>query len=196
MSTILDTIGATIMASLIILAVINLNISLSETGTDTNVKVITQSNLTAIADGIKYDFYKIGFRASPAIIFADTSAIIFRSDLEMDGNPDTVHYWISTPLAGSGFNPNMRVLYRSVDGSSPTGASLGQTSFNLHYLDSTGTEISIPAGGSTDQNLLSQIKSIQIALMVQSPNVLISDSTYAGAYWVEHVSPKNLRTLM
>lgn len=196
MSTILDTIGSTIMAGLIILAVMNMNISLSETGSDTNVKVITQSNLTAIADGIKYDFYKIGFRASPAIIFADTSAITFRSDLGKDGTPDTVRYWISAPLAGTGMNPGMRTLYRSVNGSSPTGASLGQTSFDLHYFDSTGTEIPIPAGGISNQSVLSQIKSMQIALMVQSPNVMISDSTYAGAYWVEHVSPKNLRTLM
>lgn len=196
MGTILDTVGSTIMAGLIILAVLNMNVSLSEAGGDTNVKVITQSNLTAISDGIKYDFYKIGFRASPAIIFADTSAIVFRADLRMDGVPDTVHYWISAPLSGSGYNPDMRILYRSVNGSTPTGASLGQTSFDLHYFDSTGTQIPIPAGGTSNLSVLSQIKSMQISLMVQSPNVMMSDTTYAGAYWVEHVSPKNLRTLM
>ncbi len=192
----MDTIGSAVMASLIMLAVIKMNVSLADTGSDTNVRVITQTNLTAIADGITYDFYKIGFRSSPAIIFADTSAITFRTDLEKDGNPDTVRYWISTPLVGSGLNPNMLILYRSVNSSSPTGASLGQTSFLLTYFDSTGTEIPVPAGGTSDQGVLSKIKSVRIALMVQSPNMLMSDTTYAGAYWVQYVSPKNLRSLM
>lgn len=196
MDTMMDTIGSMVMAGLIMLAVIKMNVSLTDTGSDTNVQVITQTNLTAIADGITYDFYKIGFRATPAIIFADTSAITFRADLQKDGNPDTVHYWISTPLVGSGLNPNMLILYRSVDSGSPTGASLGQTSFLLTYFDSTGTQISVPAGGTSDQNVLSKIKSIKIALMVQSPNLLMSDTTYAGAYWVQYVSPKNLRSLM
>ncbi len=196
MNTMIDTIGSMVMASLIVLAVMKMNVSLADTGSNTNVQVITQSNLTNIADGITYDFYKIGFRSSPAILFADTSAIEFRADLQKDGNPDTVHYWTSTPLVGSGLNPNMLILYRSVDSDSPTGASLGQTSFFLAYYDSTGAQVPIPAGGTSNQSILSQIKSIKIALTVQSPNLLMSDTTYAGAYWVQYISPKNLRSLM
>ncbi len=196
MDTMLDTIGSMVVAGLIMLAVMNMNVSLADTGSDTNIQVITQSNLTDIADGITYDFYKIGFRTSPAIIFADTSAIAFCADLEKDGTPDTVRYWISPPLAGSGLNPNMLILYRSVNSNSPTGASLGQTSFVLNYYDSTGAELSIPAGGTSSQSVLSRIKSIKIALMVESPTQLMSDSTFAGAYWVQYISPKNLRSLM
>lgn len=196
MDTMIDTAGSIIMAGLVMLAVLRMNTSLSDAGSDTNVSVITQSNITAIANTITYDFYKIGYRASPAILFADSNKIVFRADLEQDGNPDTVRYWVSAPLSETGLNPNMRILYRSIDSDPPTGATLGQTSFNLQYYDSTGAMMNIPAADTTDLSVLSRIKSIRVAVTVESPNELMSDSTYAGAYWEEFISPKNLRTLM
>lgn len=192
----IDTAGSIIMAGLVMLAVLKMNASLSDAGSDTNASVITQSNITAIANTITYDFYKIGYRASPAILLADSNAIIFRADLEQDGNPDTVHYWISAPLPESGLNPNLEILYRSVNGGTPTGATLGQTYFNLQYYDSTGARINISGADMTNLSVLARIKSIRVAITVESPNKLMSDSTYAGAYWEEYISPKNLRTLM
>lgn len=196
MDTMLDMVGSMIMASLIMVAVLKMNASLSDAGSDTNVSVITQSNITQIANSINYDFYKIGFRAKPGIILADSNKIVFLADLQKTGIPDTVHYWVSTPLQGSGLNPNMRILYRSIDSETPTGASLGQTLFNLTYYDSTGAEMNIPAADTTNLSILSKIKSIRVTVKVESPNMLMSDSTYAGAYWQEFISPKNLRTLM
>lgn len=196
MDTMIDIAGSMIVAGLVMVAVLKMNTSLADAGSDTNVSVITQSNITAIANSITYDFYKIGFRASPAILFADSVKIIFRADLQRDGDPDTVHYWVSNPLTGTGLNPNMRILYRSVNSEPPTGASLGQTSFLLDYYDSSGAQMNIPIADTTDQAVLSRIRSIKVTVMVQSPNELMSDSTYAGAYWEEFISPKNLRTLM
>ncbi len=196
MDTMIDLAGSIVVAGLVMLAVLKMNTTLSDAGMDTNASVITQSNITEIANTITYDFYKIGFRASPAILFADTNKIIFRADLERDGNPDTVRYWVSAPLEGMGLNPNLRILYRSVNSDPPTGASLGQTSFILSYYDSTGAQMNIPIADTTDLNVLSKIRSIKVVVMVQSPNKLMSDSTYAGAYWEEFISPKNLRTLM
>ncbi len=194
MDTMIDTIGSMIVAGLVVLAVMRMNISLSETGSNTNVEVITQEDLTSIADDIVYDFYKIGYRASPPIIFADTSAITFLADMHRDGNVDTVHYSLSSPISSSGLNPNMRVLYRVINSNPAAGASLGLTGFNLSYYDSTGTQITIPASGTTSQSILSKIKSIKVRVMVQSPTK--TDSTYASSYWEEFISPKNLRTLM
>ncbi len=206
MDTIIDIIGSTIVGSLLILTVIAMNVSLSNAGSDTNVSVITQSDLTEIGDGITYDFYKIGFRASPAILVADTDRIEFRADFEKDGVPDTVYYYTARAQFASGENPNMIVLYRrqwnsATNTATTTGASLGQTSFDLTYFDSTGNSIAIPAGGLTagthlDDSLLSTIKSIKVRVMVESPNRMMSDTTYAGAYWEQFISPKNLRTLM
>lgn len=196
MDTMIDIAGSMIVAGLLIVAVLKMNSSLEDAGSDTNVSVITQSNITQIANSITYDFYKIGFEAKPAILFADSDKIIFRADLQRDGNPDTVRYWISNPLTGTDLNPNLRILYRSVDSEPPTGATLGQTSFHLYYYDTTGAEMNIPLADAADQALLSQIKSIKVIVTVQSPNKLLSDSTYAGAYWEEFISPKNLRTLM
>ncbi len=207
MDTIIDIIGSTIVAGLLILAVVGINVSISNAASDSNVQVITQSDVTAIADGIVYDFYKIGFRASPAILFADTDKISFRADLEEDGTPDTLSYFTAPAPVVAGENPNMIVLFRHIWDSatgqaSTTGASLGQTSFELSYYDSTGDSIAIPPGGlsiqggTKDDSLLSAIRSIRIQVLVQSPNRMISDTTYAGAYWEQYVSPKNLRALM
>lgn len=196
MDTMIDTVGSIIMAGLVMVAVLKMNTSLSDAGSDTNVSVITQSNITAIANTITYDFYKIGYRASPAILLADSNKIVFRADLEQDGNPDTVSYWVSAPLSETELNPNMRILYRSVNSDEPTGATLGQTSFDLQYYDSTGAILDIPGSDATDQSILSRIKSIRVTVTVESPNRMMSDTTYAGAYWEEFISPKNLRTLM
>lgn len=196
MDTMMDIAGSMIIAGLIMVAVLKMNSNLSNSGSDANASVITQTNITQIANTIDYDFYKIGFRAKPGIIVADSNKIVFLADLQRDGIPDTVHYWVSAPLAQSGLNPNMRILYRSIDNDAPTGASLGQTSFILNYYDSTGALMNIPAVDSTNQSVLSKIRSIKVTVTVQSPNMLMSDSTYAGAYWEEYISPKNLRTLM
>lgn len=196
MDTMIDIAGSMVIASLIMLAVLKVNSSLADTGSDTNVSVITQSNITQIANSINYDFYKIGFRASPGIILADSDKIVFLADLQKTGNPDTVHYYVSAPIHAPELNPNMRILYRSINDDPPTGASLGQTEFLLNYYDSTGAMMNIPAADSTNLSVLSKIKSIKVTVKVESPNLLMSDSTYAGAYWEEFISPKNLRTLM
>lgn len=206
MDTMIDIIGSTIVAGLLIVAIVRMNSSLSNTGSDTNVQVITQSDLTAIGQGITYDFYKIGYRASPAILIADTNRLEFRADLEKDGVPDTVYYYTAQATTTGSQNPNMIVLYRrqwnsATHSATTTGASLGQTYFNLSYYDSTGTPVTIPPGGlswgsSISDSLLTVIKTIQVKVLVQSPNRLMSDTTYAGSYWEQYISPKNLRTLM
>lgn len=197
MDTMIDIAGSMVVAGLVILAVMQMNASLANAGSDTNVSVITQSNITSLANSITYDFYKIGFRASPAIIFADSNKIVFRADLQMNGTPDTISYWVSAPLVETdGLNPNMLILYRSVNGEPPTGATLGQTGFTLNYYDSTGSQMTIPIADTTNLAILSEIKSIKVTVTLESPNKLMSDSTYAGAYWETFISPKNLRTLM
>ncbi|MCL5268099.1 MAG: hypothetical protein M1469_08345 [Bacteroidetes bacterium] len=194
MGDLIDIISSTLIAGMLLLAVLKVNATLTSTNSDTNVEVITQENATTIANTIAYDFYKIGYKATPAIIFADTSAVTFRAQMDHDGIVDTIHYWLGNTVSTPLVNPNWRTLYRIKDSAPTRGASLGVTSFNLGYYDSTGTEISIPAGGTSDQSILSEIKSIHVVILFQSATKV--DSSYAETYWEEFISPKNLQSLM
>ncbi len=194
MGDMLDIISSTLIAGMLLLSVLKVNSDLTSTNSDTNMEVITQENATTIANTIAHDFFKIGYEASPAIVFADTSALTFCSQIDNNGVVDTIRYWLGAPLGLSGVNPNWRTLYRIKNEEPIRGASLGVTSFDLSYYDSTGQEISIPAGGTSDHSILSQIKSIHIVILFQSADK--TSSGYAETYWEEFISPKNLRTLM
>lgn len=194
MADLLDIVSSTLIAGMLLLSVLKVNSDLTSTNSDTNIEVITQENATTVANTIAYDFYKIGYKASPAIVFADTSAITFCSQIDNNGVVDTIKYWLGAPLGLSGVNPNWCILYRVKNGNPIRGASLGVTSFNLTYYDSTGQEISVPPGGTSDQSTLSRIESIHIVILFQSADK--TSSGYAETYWEEFISPKNLRTLM
>ena len=194
MGDMLDIISSTLIAGMLLLSVLKMNSTLSSTDSDTNVEVITQENATTIANTVAYDFYKIGYKASPGIIFADTSAITFLAQMDNDGIVDTIRYWLSNTVSTPLVNPNWRTLYRIKNSEPIRGASLGVTSFNLAYYDSAGTSISIPAGGTSSQSILSKIKSIQVTILFQSATLV--GSSYAKTYWEVFITPKNLQTLM
>jgi hypothetical protein len=119
-----------------------------------------QENLVATVEVLEYDFRKIGYCEEPlalpnpeenAILFADTSRIIFLTDLmispdydEGDGIVDTLEYSLGDPSGLIGTpNPNDRMLYR-VENGIPTGANLGITYFKIRYFRD-----SLTASGST-----------------------------------------------
>ena len=134
MGDMLDIISSTLIAWMLLLSVLKMNSTLSSTDSDTNVEVITQENATTIANTVAYDFYKIGYKASPGIIFADTSAITFLAQMDNDGIVDTIRYWLSSTVSTPLVNPNWRTLYRIKNSEPIRGASLGVTSFNLDGL--------------------------------------------------------------
>ncbi len=194
MGDLIDLISSTLIAGMVLLSVLKVNATLTSTNSNTNVQVITQENTTTIANTIAYDFYKIGYKATPAIIFADTSAITFLSQIDNNGMVDTLHYWLGSDVTTPGVNPNWRTLYRVKDSNPPRGASLGVTSFNLAYYDSTDTEIPIPSGGTTSQSVLSRIRTIHVEILFESATKI--DSGYAETYWEQFITPKNLESLM
>src|SRR5438874_2188002 len=100
MNTMLDLIGASVLAGAILLLVIKLNGSMTNKNMQTTFDAITQSNSKTIADMINYDFYKIGYHDSltdpnPVIQLADSDHIKFRADIEnINGSKvDTVEYY-------------------------------------------------------------------------------------------------------
>ncbi|MCH7770862.1 MAG: hypothetical protein IIA49_07585 [Bacteroidetes bacterium] len=113
---------------------------------------------------------------SKAILFADTSAIKFLTDIEADGELDSIFIYLgpaSELLATE--NPRDRILYRVINDETPVQSNLGVTQFYMVYYDVLGDTIYLPISNN------GEISSIEINLTVE--NVAAYDENYSKAYW-------------
>lgn len=183
-----DLIGTTIVAGILILMMLGLTASMSETTTTQMLDVTTQQSLSTLASMIEYDFLKMGFGCDPgtAISLMTQNKITFTAgvDTNADGTydtQDTITYELAgAAVATSTPNPNDCILYRSVGVATPVAVALGVTSFTLQYFDDTGSVTMAPAN----------VKTIKINLTVQS--TIPYGNTYAETCWQKRISPRNL----
>lgn len=194
MSIILDLIGSVVLAGFVILLGLRLNQAIVGTTDTTTANLNVQESLVDLVKTIEYDFRKIGYKvADPktSILFADSTTLRFNSDIDNNGTMDVIAWSVGPPLTHLP-NPNVRGLYRAVNGAPAVAApGLGVTEFKLKYLDQDGVPVAttypIPASE------LSRIWIIETTLRVESPYrvadpLLGSDQTYeemgfAAAFW-------------
>jgi hypothetical protein len=106
---------------------------------------------------------------------ADTSGIKFLTDIESDGNLDSIYYYLGPTSELSGTeNPRDRLLYRVVNADNPQEANLGVTHFHMIYYDALGDTIYHPILNN------GEISSIEINVTVE--NVAAYDENYSRAY--------------
>jgi len=183
-----DLVGTTIVVGILILMMIALTGSVSESTTQQMLDVTTQEALTTVKDMIEYDFHKMGFESIPGTAITTMGAhnITFWAgiDTNNDGSPDglnTITYQLSgTSQAASTPNPNDCILYRTIGVASPVAVSLGVTGFDLQYYNKYGNVTVNPP----------DVKSVRVGLTVQS--TMPYDNRYSEAAWEKMISPKNL----
>jgi len=182
-----DLIGTTIVAGMLILMMMALTGSVSESTTQQMLDVTTQQALSTIETMVEYDFHKMGFDAPGTAITAmgaDNITFWAGIDTNDDGVSDgvnTVTYQLSsTSQASSTPNPNDRVLYRTIGAATPVAVCLGVTAFGLQYYDESGNITASPAN----------VKAIEVSLTVQS--TIPYDNNYSEAVWKRMISPRNL----
>lgn len=197
--TILDLIGSTIVFGVLLFSAFSLNFGTSENIQDFRGDLIVQQNLVAVTSLLEYDFRKIGYCQdyskipipTYAIRYADTSKIVFWTDLAAtgapsgDGNVDSLTYYVGpTSELVDTPNPNDRLLYRRVNGETPSGARMGVTIFNLQYFDAFHNKLATPVADPRE------IQSLQITIQVEHPikftkyyNATESDTVYQSASW-------------
>ncbi len=186
MTTVLDIVGATILAGVLMLMVLQMNAKMTDTDFEANLEVGTQEEVTFIKEIIEHDFYKVGYHASCAILLADSTRFTFLSDMSNTGVIDTVRYYVRPGIVAS--NTNLKALCRVV-GTGPE-SKLGITMLKLAYWGSDGAPKTCPV----DSGSLADITSIKIQLAVESPyKVETTDTSRAMTYWEGFISPKNLR---
>jgi hypothetical protein len=183
MSTLLDMVGSFVVGGLLLLMILNVNGNVSDQSTLDQLELTVQENMAELVNEIEFDFRKIGYHvpnAALSIVRVDTSAIIFRGDIDNNGTVDSISYVLESPANVHGtVNPRDRILRRSVNGVSQ-GGSLGVVRFLVTVRDISGAV-------TTDLTL---VKVINYSLVVE--NAFPIDTTYARSAWTGTVRPKNL----
>jgi uncharacterized protein YuzE len=183
-STILDVLGSIVIGGIIMSIVFRLSDAAAEKTYNNSGELSLQQNLSTVAQIIEHDFRRIGYCAdwnklpdpTKAILFADTSAIRFLTDIESDGELDSIYIYLGPASELSATeNPRDRILYRVINSETPVQSNLGVTQFYMVYYDALGDTIYLPISNN------GEIASVEINLTVE--NVAAYDENYSKAYW-------------
>ena len=196
-STLIDIMGATIIGGILLMMVNSLN----ERAVGSNIiygsDKLLQMEVVQLADLIETDFRKIGYCEDPTkvadslcvILSADTSQIKFITDLNRDGNLDTLEYFVSsTAVLSNTVNPRDRILYRkhsAYPNEETLMISSNITHFYFRYFDALNIELSFPI---TSPSLIAYM---EISFKVEDSDAY--DLQYSEAYWQQvRLTSRNL----
>ncbi len=186
MNTMIDILGASLIGSIIVLLMLNLNLFSAQVKFSSDSDLRLAGNAKTFAEILDSDLRKIGFKHNgTAIITAQPKKISYYSDLDNNGTDDIVTLALSdstevpyTP------NPHDKILYRIVNNDTSAAPSLDVTDLKFTYYNSLG---------SVTTNLDS-IKSIKAEIYLQSPEKVDyqGKAEYLNNYWEITVNPRNL----
>lgn len=194
-STLIDIMGSTIIGGMLLVILFRMNDTAVENTYVYGGELLVQQNLVEVVTLLEYDFRKIGYCAdwskipdpADAILLADSNDITFITDLDSDGNIDTLRYFTgpTSELTGTA-NPRDRMLYRVENNESPKGANLGVTQFNMVFYDAIGAVIPFPITQPR------QIYTMQINITVENTDAY--DENYSSAFWRQiRLAARNLK---
>ena len=191
MNSILDIIGSTFIAGMVLFLMINLNLFSSQISYSSDAELTMQQNAKTLAEIMNYDFRKIGYNFDgTAILIAEEKRIKFVAGLAVTnpagvGTVDTVEYFVEDSVGTS--NSDEIVLTRVLNNKNPmAGPSLGLVKLKFSYEDSTGTL-------TTD---LAKIKYIHTELWVKpvnrANNFITGNKDSVFTYWEFKIYPRNI----
>lgn len=194
-SVILDILGSTIIGGILMMSLFRINGSAVENNYTGTGELIAQQNLATVVQVLENDFRKIGYCAewkkipvpTESILAADSNRIQFLTDVDSDGNVDTMLYYLGpTSELSQSPNPRDRFLYRVVNNEAPVGINLGVTQFHMTFYDALGNKINFPIATP------GEIFTMQIDLTVE--DVAAYDEKYSTAFWRQiRLAARNLR---
>jgi len=194
-SVILDILGSTIVSGILMLSLFRINDTAVENAYTGNGELTAQTSLATIVQILEYDFRKIGYCAdwnkipnpSQAIISADSTQIKFLTDVDFDGNVDSIKYYLGpTSELTNSPNPRDRYLYRVVNTEAPVGVNLGVTQFRLNFFNVIGNKLNFPISQP------GEIYTMQIDITVEDVDAY--NKQYSTAFWRQiRLAARNLR---
>jgi uncharacterized protein (UPF0333 family) len=188
MTEILDILGSIIIAGIAMLMVANMNFSLNASVAENTYSNVLHYNITATAQQVEHDFYKMGFRVKgQKIVEADSSKIKFYTDIDDNGNVDSVIYFIGdTSELDSTLNPNDRIFYRTFNYTTVEYDYV--TNLKFTYYDSLSNAIDYAS--LINPSWREAVRSIRIELNKGSAELI--NNEFKETEWNKVISPVNL----
>jgi len=195
MSTMLDIMGSTFIAGMLLLLVIKLNLFAYNANYYSDNELKLQQNAKTLGEIINHDFRKIGYNhEGTAITIAQPTNIKFFADMDAPGTAghgtvDVVEYFLGDSTGASGTsNLRDKVLYRIINNTdSISGPSLGLVDLQFSYLNSQGIVTSI----------LDSIKYVKAEFWVEPYDpvnnmVTGQKDSLVFTYWELTINPRNI----
>lgn len=183
-ASIFDLIGSVVIGGVLLITLIKINDSATRNTYGFTGELVVQENLVTSVEVLEYDFRKIGYCEDPfaipntkrAILYADSTDITYLTDVNFDGIPDTMRYYLGpTSELSHTPNPDDRMLYQEINGNR-AGVNLGITLFKIKYFGALGEELSLPRTFPP-----TGIFSMQIDIRIE--NTSAYDEEYRYAFW-------------
>lgn len=183
-ASLFDIVGSTIIGGVLLLTLFRMNSTATQNTYNFSGELIVQENLVTTVEVLEYDLRKIGYCENPfnipnparAILYGDSSRIKYLTDIDFDGNVDTVEYYLGPASELSGTpNPNDKMLYRLINGV-PSAVNLGVTDFKIKYYGALGNELPLPRN-----TVPTGIMSMEVNVSVE--NTAAYNEEYRFAFW-------------
>jgi len=189
MSDWLDLVGSMVIGSIIILMVINLNMSVNTAATQNLYSNVTQRQVVSSVEVIEHDIYKIGYRINGGVVtMADSNEIKFYTDINNDGLKDEIKYYLAETSSMNGtYNPNDRILWRELNDENSLTPFI-VTELNFSYYDSLGQVIDYSSLG--DQSFRDKIKTVKVIVGTETGELI--NGEYETIKWEKIIRPKNI----
>lgn len=189
MGPLLDIILSLVVRGTIVLAVLDVTVSLQAKLTEKTAQVNEFTLVNTVAGILRRDLDRTGYNISnpPYISFAGTDTIeVCYNRMPPPAYPGgidtTVRFFTgSRSELSSTANPNDRILYKSVNSGVPTVVAKGVTSLTFVYYTSTG---------STTTNT-ALIRSFSVDLIMAGPDKV--NNIYPAAEWNMRLTPFGMR---
>jgi hypothetical protein len=183
-NVILDILGSVIISGILLITLFRMADRATESTYNKTGDLTIQQNIASVVRILENDFRKIGYCAdwkkipdpAKSIILADSNKIKFLTDVDKDGNVDTMYYY-SGPTSELIYtaNPRDKFLYRVVNSENPVKVNLGVTQFSLKYYDVSKDIINPPI------STYGGIYTIQVDIAVE--NIEAYDKKYTSVFW-------------
>ncbi len=175
MAIVLDILISMTIGSILLLSIMNAGYIINESSQLMNDQVVVQKMLISNAQLVEGEFRNMGMgvpEGDETVLAATDTSITFLSDLDRDGTPEQLKYWVgSTGELSSSQNDQDRLLHRQVNNGIV--ASIGTvTRFSLKYYSQGQLDTLLTPVASGD---LDMIKIVEITMEVQNPAALYRD---------------------
>lgn len=176
----LTLVSTFIIGTMMLLAIVQLNLSLAENSMDSMSDQQAKLQVDAIAGVMGYDLRKIGYSVeSDKITEATATKLTFKGDLEDDGSVDEVSWEVFQTEVDETDNPNDVLVTRTVNGN-VTPIKLGVVKFELSYYNA----------GMQPTSTLEDIKKVRVNLVTESSQPIAGK--YMSAAWEKTFTPSNI----